>query len=56
MPGLEPIPGTTHQAVRQRLPVRRWGHVDHLGYACLYLCTTGPFVNGQALPLNGGEF
>jgi 3-oxoacyl-[acyl-carrier protein] reductase len=35
---------------------RRWGHVDGLAYACLYLRTTGSFMNGQALHLNGGEY
>ena len=49
-------PNTVMEDVRQRIPVRRWGHVDDLAYACLYLCTTGSFVNGQAIHLNGGEF
>jgi NAD(P)-dependent dehydrogenase (short-subunit alcohol dehydrogenase family) len=49
-------PNATRSAVEQLIPVRRWGHVDDLAYACLYLCTTGSFVNGQALHLNGGEF
>jgi NAD(P)-dependent dehydrogenase (short-subunit alcohol dehydrogenase family) len=49
-------PGATKEAVERRIPVRRWGHVDDIAYACLYLCTTGSFVNGQALHLNGGEF
>jgi len=49
-------PNTTFEEVRQRIPVRRWGHIDDLAYACLYLCTTGSFVNGQAIHLNGGEF
>lgn len=49
-------PTTIHEEVANRIPVRRWGHVDDLAYACLYLCTTGSFVNGQALHLNGGEY
>src|SRR6266478_1182505 len=49
-------PKTTHKAVEEIIPVRRWGHVDDLAYACLYLCTTGSFMNGQALHLNGGEY
>ena len=49
-------PGTDHETVRNRIPVRRWGHVDDIAHACVYLCTTGSFVNGQALHLNGGEF
>lgn len=49
-------PNTIVEEVRERIPVRRWGHVDDLAYACLYLCTTGGFVNGQAIHLNGGEF
>lgn len=49
-------PSATHEGVIRSIPVRRWGHVDDIGYACLYLCTTGSFVNGQAIHLNGGEF
>jgi NAD(P)-dependent dehydrogenase (short-subunit alcohol dehydrogenase family) len=48
-------PTATREAVARTIPVRRWGHVDDLAYACLYLCTTGSFVNGQAIHLNGGE-
>ncbi len=49
-------PGAVVEEVRKRIPVRRWGHVDDLAHACLYLCTTGGFVNGQTIHLNGGEF
>jgi len=49
-------PNATYETVQQRIPVRRWGHVDDLAYACVYLCTGGSFVNGQAIHLNGGEF
>lgn len=49
-------PNTAIDAVRERIAVRRWGHVDDLAYGAVYLCTTGGFVNGQALHLNGGEF
>jgi 3-oxoacyl-[acyl-carrier protein] reductase len=48
-------PKTTYEDVANMIPVRRWGHVDDLAYACVYLCTTGSFVNGQAIHLNGGE-
>ena len=46
----------TMDDVRARIPVQRWGHVDDLAHACVYLCTTGSFVNGQTIHLNGGEF
>jgi len=49
-------PNTDVDKKRQTIPVRRWGHVDDLAYGALYLCTTGSFVNGQAIHLNGGEF
>ena len=49
-------PGAVVEEVRQRIPVRRWGHVDVLAHACLDLCTAGGFVNGQTIHLNGGEF
>lgn len=48
-------PNTVVEDVKNRIPVRRWGHVDDLAHACLYLCTTGSFVNGQAIHVNGGE-
>jgi len=41
---------------REEIPVKRWGHVDDLAYGAVYLCTTGGFVNGQALHLNGGNY
>ncbi|SDW10629.1 3-oxoacyl-[acyl-carrier protein] reductase [Albimonas donghaensis] len=49
-------PNTVVEDVRDRVPVRRWGHVDDLAYGAVYLCTTGGFVNGQALHLNGGDY
>ena len=49
-------PDTDREAIRNAIPVRRWGHVDDIAHACVYLCTTGSFVNGQALHLNGGHF
>lgn len=49
-------PNTDVDKKRKTIPVRRWGHVDDLAYGALYLCTTGSFVSGQAIHLNGGEF
>ncbi len=49
-------PNAAKEDGRIRIPLRRWGHVDDLAHACLYLCTTGGFVNGQALHVNGGEY
>ncbi|WP_101675258.1 SDR family NAD(P)-dependent oxidoreductase [Alloalcanivorax mobilis] len=50
-------PNTDLEKKKQEIPVRRWGEVDDLAAACLYLCGDGgSFVNGQALHVNGGEF
>jgi NAD(P)-dependent dehydrogenase (short-subunit alcohol dehydrogenase family) len=49
-------PGYDRERSRNAIPVRRMGHVDDLAHACVYLCTTGSFVNGQALHQNGGQF
>jgi NAD(P)-dependent dehydrogenase (short-subunit alcohol dehydrogenase family) len=49
-------PGTDREAIRNAIPVRRMGHVDDIAYACVYLCTTGSFVNGEAIHLNGGQY
>lgn len=48
-------PDTDKTAKTAQIPVRRWGEVEDIAAACLYLVTTGSFVNGQALHLNGGE-
>jgi len=49
-------PAFDREAVINMIPVRRMGHVDDLAHACVYLCTTGSFINGQALHLNGGQY
>lgn len=50
-------PNTDIDKKRQQIPVRRWGEVDDIAQACVYLCGRhSGFVNGQAIHLNGGEF
>jgi len=49
-------PAFDREAINKMIPVRRMGTVDDIAHACVYLCTTGSFVNGQALHLNGGQF
>ena len=49
-------PAFDREAINKMIPVRRMGHVDDIAHACVYLCTTGSFVNGQALHLNGGQY
>jgi len=45
------------EARRQVLPVRKFGHVEDVAAACLYLCSErAGFVTGQVLHVNGGEF
>jgi NAD(P)-dependent dehydrogenase (short-subunit alcohol dehydrogenase family) len=45
----------TPEDVKRTIPVQRWGRVDDLAEAALYLCMND-FVNGQALHLNGGQY
>lgn len=41
----------------QATAVGRWGTVDDIAAACLYLCMpSGDFVTGQVLHVSGGEF
>lgn len=50
-------PNADLEKKRLEIPVKRWGEVEDLGEACLYLCSPGAgFINGQALHVNGGEF
>lgn len=50
-------PNTDIDKKRQQIPVRRWGEVEDIAQACVYLCgRNSGFVNGQAIHLNGGEF
>jgi 3-oxoacyl-[acyl-carrier protein] reductase len=49
-------PNTHIEQVAQRIAVRRWGEVDDIAAACLYLASEeASFVTGQALHVNGGE-
>lgn len=50
-------PNTDIESKRRQIPVRRWGEVDDIAQACLYLATdAASFVTGQAIHLNGGEY
>ena len=41
---------------RQHIPARRFGHVDDIAAACVYLAgDSGAFVTGQVLHVNGGQ-
>ena len=39
------------------IPLQRFGHVDELAGACLFLASAaGGFVSGQVIHVNGGHY
>jgi len=50
----------THQdkeRIRNEIPSKRYGHVDEVAAACVFLCAeTGGFVSGQSIHVNGGHY
>jgi 3-oxoacyl-[acyl-carrier protein] reductase len=52
-----PDAATLFESRLQATAVGRWGTVDDIAAACLYLCMpSGDFVTGQVLHVSGGEF
>jgi len=43
-----------HRAQQESL-LNRWGEPEDIAAACLFLATGGRFINGQIIPINGGN-
>ena len=45
------------EQIAAEIPLRRFGHVDELAGACLFLASdAGGFVSGQVIHVNGGHY
>ena len=45
------------EQIAAEIPLKRFGHVDELAGACLFLASdAGGFVSGQAIHVNGGYY
>lgn len=42
--------------IEKEIPLHRFGSPDEVASACVYLCTGGSFINGQAIHVNGGQY
>lgn len=47
----------TRERIESEIPVGRYGKVEEVAAACLFLCAeTGGFTSGQAIHVNGGHY
>ena len=52
---LKIIPEKVRSRLLEQIPMRRFGHAEEVGRACVYLCSTdGYYITGAELSLNGG--
>jgi NAD(P)-dependent dehydrogenase (short-subunit alcohol dehydrogenase family) len=51
------LPAGFVKSFEERVAVKRWGQVDEIAEACLFLVgENSGFITGQAIHINGGEF
>jgi acetoacetyl-CoA reductase len=50
------MPQATKDAVKQRIPLGRFGDADEVARLVRFLCTEGDWITGAQLNINGGQY
>ncbi len=50
------IPENVKEQIKSRIPKRRFGTVDEIAKAVIYLCEGGEYITGQQINVNGGLY
>jgi 3-oxoacyl-(acyl-carrier-protein) reductase len=54
---IKTIPEKVRSRLLDQIPMRRFGHAEEVGRACVYLCSTdGDYITGAELSINGGLY
>ena len=50
------IPENVKEQIKSKIPKRRFGTVDEIAKAVIYLCEGGEYITGQQINVNGGLY
>jgi acetoacetyl-CoA reductase len=50
------IPENVQEQIKSRIPKRRFGTVEEIAKAVIYLCEGGEYITGQQINVNGGLY
>lgn len=53
---LSEVPENVKEQIKSRIPKRRFGTVDEIAKAVIYLCEGGEYITGQQINVNGGLY
>lgn len=53
---LSEVPENVKEQIKAKIPKRRFGTVDEIAKAVIYLCQDGEYITGQQINVNGGLY